>query len=152
MMRNLLSQLLLSYLDFDLDIIQRMQRTLDYSSVNDLCDIFDLLIAQLPLYLVVFCIIDSISFYEDSATVCEGAKVAVQTLVDVVERTRDEGCVFKLLLTSPWNSHVLYKDMLDQEGDVIWMPAKVPAQGGFTGMKWSASVDSNLAVADPRSG
>ena len=74
----------------------------------------------------------------------------VQTLVDVVERTKESGCAFKLLLMSPWNSRMLYKEMLDQEGDVIWMPAKVPAQGGFTGMKWNASVGSNLAVTDSR--
>ena len=49
---------------------------------------------------------------------------------------------------SAWNSRVLYKEMVDQEGDVVWMPGKVPAQGGFTGMKWNASVGSNLAVTD----
>lgn len=125
-----------------------MQSTLDYSSVSDLCDIFDLLIAQLPPYIVVFCIIDSISFYEDSAAVCEEASTVIQTLVDVVERTKEDGCAFKLLLMSPWNSRVLYKDMLDQDADVVWMPAKVPAQGGFTSMKWSASVGSNLAATD----
>ena len=66
----------------------------------------------------------------------------VRALVDVGEQTR---CTFKLLLMSSWNSRILYKDMLDQQ-DVIWMPAKVPAQGGFTAMKWNASVDSNLAM------
>ena len=152
MMRNLLAQLLLSYPDFSFQIIQRMQKSLDYSSVNDLCDIFDLLIAQLPPYIVVFCIIDSISFFEDNANVCEEANIAVQALVDVVERTREGGCVFKLLVMSPWNSRVLYKNMVDQEEEVVWIPAKVPAQGGFTAMKWNASVDSNLAVAEARSG
>ena len=149
MMRNLLSQLLLSYPSFDLHTIQRMQQSLDYTSVSDLCDIFDLLIAQLPPYTVVFCIIDSVSFYENSASVCEEAQVAVQALVDVVERTKDNGCVFKLLLMSAWNSRVLYKDMLDQEEDVAWMPVNLPAQGGYTVKKWSASVESNLGGADP---
>ena len=152
LMRNLLAQLLLSYQSFDLRTIQRMQNTLDYSSVNDLCDIFDLLIAQLPSYIVVFCVIDAVSFWEDSATVCEEASIVVQTLVDIVERMREDECAFKLLLMSSWNSRVLYRDMVDQEGDVVWMPAKVPAQGGFTGMKWSASIESNLGVADSRLG
>ena len=150
MMRSLLAQLLLAYRDFDLRTIQRMQN-LNYDDVNDLCDVFDLLITQLPQYIVVFCVLDAVSFYEDNPTVCEEASIVVQALVDVVERTRREsGCAFKLLLMSPWNSRVLYKDMLDQTGDVIWMPTKVPAQGGFTGMKWSASVDSNLAVTNTR--
>lgn len=145
MMRSLLAQLLLAYRDFDLRTIQRMQ-DLNYDDVNDLCDIFDLLIMQLPHYIVVFCVVDAISFYEDSPTVCEEASIVVRTLVDGVEQTKESGCTFKLLLMSPWNSRTLYKDMLDQEGDVIWMPAKVPAQGGFTALKWSASVESNLAV------
>ncbi|CAD6583586.1 MAG: hypothetical protein ASARMPREDX12_001310 [Alectoria sarmentosa] len=150
MMRSLLAQLLLAYRDFDLRTIQRMQN-LNYDDVNDLCDVFDLLITQLPQYIVVFCVLDAVSFYEDNPTVCEEASIVVQALVDVVERTRREsGCAFKLLLMSPWNSRVLYKDMRDQTGDVIWMPTKVPAQGGFTGMKWSASVDSNLAVTNTR--
>lgn len=128
-----------------------MQSSVNYTSVDDLCDIFDILIAQLPPHIVVFCIIDSITFYEDNSAVCEEASVAVQALADVVERTREVGgCAFKLLLMSPWNSRVLYKDMLDQERDVVWMPAKVPSQGGFTGMKWNASVGSNLAVMDAR--
>lgn len=149
MMRNILAQLLLAYRDFDLCTIQRMQN-LDYDDVNDLCDVFDILIMQLPQYIVVFCIIDAISFFEDNATVCEEASIVVQTLVDVVERTKENGCAFKLLLMSPWNSRMLHKDMLDQEGDVLWMPGKVPAQGGFTGMKWSASIGSNLAMTDSR--
>lgn len=147
MMRSLLAQLLFAYRDFDLRTIQRMQN-LNYDDVNDLCDVFDLLITQLPNYIVVFCVLDAVSFYEDDATVCEEASIVVQALVDIVERTKESGCAFKLLLMSPWNSRVLYKEMLDQTGDVIWMPTKVPAQGGFTGMKWSASVGSNLAVTD----
>ena len=143
MMRSLLAQLLLAYRDFDLRTIQRMQH-LDYDDVNDLCNIFDLLITQLPPYILVFCILDAISFYEDSATVCEEASVIVRALVDATEQT---ACTFKLLLMSSWNSRTLYKDMLDQQ-DVIWMPAKVPAQGGFTAMKWNASIDSNLATDD----
>lgn len=134
MMRSILAQLLLAYRDFDLRTVQEMQN-LDFNDVNDLCDVFDQLITQLPQYIVVFCVIDAISIYEDSATVCEEASIVVQTLVDVVDRTKESGCAFKLLLMSPWNSRVLHKDMLDQEGDVVWMPAKVPAQGGYTGMK-----------------
>ena len=141
MMRSLLAQLLLAYRDFDLRTIQRMQN-LNYDDVTDLCDIFDLLITQLPPHILVFCILDAISFYEDSAKVCEEASIIVRALVDVGEQTR---CTFKLLLMSSWNSRILHKEMLDQQ-DVVWMPAKVPAQGGFTAMKWNASVDSNLAT------
>ena len=149
MMRNILAQLLLAYRDFDLRTIQRMQdHNLD--DVNNLCDIFGILIMQIPQYIVIFCIIDAISFFEDSSTVCEEASIVLQTLVAIVKRTKESGCAFKLLLIIPGNSRVLYKDMLDQQGDVVWMPTKVPAQGGFTGMKWSASVGSDLAITDSR--
>lgn len=151
MMRSLLAQLLLAYSDFDLRTVRRLQH-LDFDDVKDLCDVFDLLIDQLPHYVVVFCVVDAISFYEDTAAVCDEAGVVVQTLVDVVERTRESGCAFKLLLMSPWNSRVFYRYMQDQEGDVLWVPAKVPAQGGFTAMKWSATVESSLGVIDPRIG
>ena len=131
-----------------------MHSSLDYTSTTSLCSIFSLLISQLPPYIVVFCIIDSITFFEDNTDICSEASTAVQTLTDIVERTKEEkgrgGCVFKLLLTSSWNSRVLYKEMVDQKEDVVWMPAKVPPQGGFTGMKWNASVGSNLAVMDGR--
>ena len=143
MMRSLLAQILLAYSDFDLRAIPQIQH-LDFDDVNDLCDVFDLLIAQLPQYTVVFCIVDAISFFEDDESVCAEANVVVQALVDVVERTKDGGCRFKLLLMSPWNSHVLYRNMRDQEGDVVWLPGKIPAQGGFTGSKWRASVESGL--------
>ena len=143
MMRSLLAQLLLAYRDFDLRTIQQMQH-LDYDDVNNLCDIFDLLITQLPPYILVVCILDAISFYEDSASVCEEARIIVRALVHATEKT---ACTFKLLLMSSWNSRILYKNILDQQ-NVIWMPAKVPAQGVFTAMKWNASIASHLAVTD----
>lgn len=145
MMRSLLAQLLNAYRDFDLRTVQRMQH-LNYDDVNDLCQIFDLLIAQLPSYFVVFCVLDVISIYEDDDGVCGEASVVVRALVDVVERTEASGCAFKLLLMSGWDSRALYREMRDQERDVVWMSAKVPAQGGFTGGKWRDSVDSNLGV------
>lgn len=123
-----------------------MPETLKYGYVSKLCEVFELLINQIPHHIVVFCVIDALTLYEDSRTVCERASLAVQALVDVVERTKENGCTFQLLLTSPSNSRMLYRDMADREADVVWMPAEVPAQGGFTAMKWSDGVDSNLAA------
>ncbi|KAF4631369.1 hypothetical protein G7Y89_g6765 [Cudoniella acicularis] len=143
MMRSLLSQLLLAYPDFDLYSIDKMQ-SVNYDQVDDLCRMFYLLIAQLPPHILVFCIIDSISFFEENEVQCEESELVVQELADIVENTRDRGCTFKLLLTSPWNSRVLYKSLPSPERDVVWMPTKVPPQGGFTGMKWSASIGGYL--------
>ena len=96
------------------------------------------MLTNVTQYTVVFCIVDAISFFEDNESVCAEANVVVQALVDVVERTKDGGRRFKLLLLSPWNSRVLYRNM--------WFDYQVksPAQGRFTGLKWRASVESAL--------
>ena len=143
MMRSLLSQLLLSYPDFDLEVVRRM-RNVHYDDVNDLCDIFFTLVDQLPPQTVIFCILDGITFYEDDATACEDAVLVLQTLVDITERTRENGCAFKLLLMSPWNSRTLYRELIDQEADVLWTPLRVPALGGFTAAGWNATVGSHM--------
>ncbi|KAH7336195.1 hypothetical protein BKA65DRAFT_552859 [Rhexocercosporidium sp. MPI-PUGE-AT-0058] len=135
MMRSLLGQLLLAYPNFDIYYIDKM-RNIDYEEVDDLCEMFYVLIAQLPPHIIVFCIIDSISFFEEKDVLCKDAEVVVQQMTDIVARTQGHGCTFKLLLTSPWNSRVLYKSMPFQDEDVVWMPTKVPSQGGFTGLKW----------------
>ncbi|KAG4431611.1 hypothetical protein IFR05_012904 [Cadophora sp. M221] len=148
MMRSLLSQLLLAYPDFDLYYIDRM-RNLDYEQVDDLCEMFYVLIAQLPSDVIVFCIVDSISFFEEKNMLCKDAELVVQQLADIVARTQDYGCTFKLLLTSPWNSRVLYKSMSSNEDNVVWMPTKVPPQGGFTGMKWGTTLGADVALLMP---
>lgn len=148
MMRSLLSQLLLAYPDFDLFYIDRM-RNLDYEQVDDLCEMFYVLIAQLPPDVIVFCIVDSIGFFEEKDLLCKDAELVVQQFVDIVARTQDYGCTFKLLLTSPWNSRVLYKSMPSNEDDVVWMPTKVPSQGGFTGMKWGNTLGADVALLMP---
>jgi hypothetical protein len=149
MMRSLLSQLLLAYLNFDLYHIDKM-RDIDHEQVDYLCRMFYLLIDQLPSHIIVFCIIDSITFFEEDEVLCEDSELVVQQLAHVVERTQDYGCTFKLLLTSPWNSRVLYKSLPSQERDVVWMPTKVPSQGGFTGMKWGATIGADVALLMPR--
>jgi len=86
---------------------------------------------------------------EDKAP-CKKSELVVCELMDIVERTKDRGCAFKLLLTSPRERRVIYKNLLDQERDVVWMSTKVPLQGGFTGMKWSTSIDLDVALFKPR--
>jgi hypothetical protein len=56
----------------------------------------------------------------------------------------EHGCVFKLLLTSPWNSRVLYRLMLDRK-DILWLPDRVPASGGFVSMKWGSAAGRRLS-------
>ena len=148
MMRSLLGQLLLAYPDFDLCYIDQM-RHINYEHVDDLCEMFYVLIAQLPQHIIVFCVVDAISFFEEKDRLCKDGELVVQQLTDIVARTQEHGCTFKLFLTSPWNSRVLYRSMPSQEEDVVWMPTKVQSQGGFTGMKWGTTLGADVALLMP---
>ncbi|KAK2752304.1 hypothetical protein FQN55_007344 [Onygenales sp. PD_40] len=143
MMRSLICQLLLSYPDFGMRIVRQIQRV-DQDDISSLCELFHMMIAQIPRYITIFCILDAATVYEENRSLREEGKSAVCKLMDIVQWTRDNGCIFKVLLTSAWNSHVFYKYMPDQQKDVLWIPAKVPAQGGFTKLKWSSSIDPNV--------
>ncbi|PGH30406.1 hypothetical protein GX50_06842 [[Emmonsia] crescens] len=144
MIRNLIGQLLVAYPDFGMSVIKQIQRA-DQEDINSLCQIFHMMIAQLPPHVTVFCVLDAITVYEQNNSLREEGEFAVQELMDMVQWTKDHGCDFKVLLTSAWNSHVFYKYVPDRQKDVIWMPAKVPPQGGFTRMKWDSSVASDVS-------
>ncbi|KLJ12760.1 hypothetical protein EMPG_12242 [Blastomyces silverae] len=150
MLRNLIGQLLVAYPDFGMSVIKQIQRA-DQEDISSLCRIFHMMIAQLPPHVTVFCVLDAITVYEQNSSLREEGEFAVQELMDMVQWTKDHGCDFKVLLTSAWNSHIFYKYVPDRQKDIIWMPAKVPPQGGFTRMKWDASVASGVGMlAVPR--
>lgn len=136
MMRSLLAQLLVSYPEFNLSIIQRL-RDIDSNSVSSLCDVFSTLIIQIPPEAMIFCLIDGITLHESSKSQTEEAHTVAQTLVDITKNCKEHGCVFKVLLTSAGNSRAVYKDL--DKADVMWMPRNVSSQGGFTSMKWKHS-------------
>ncbi|PGH07687.1 hypothetical protein GX51_01696 [Blastomyces parvus] len=150
MLRNLIGQLLVAYPDFGMSVIKQIQRV-DQEDTSSLCQIFHMMIAQLPPHVTVFCILDAITVYEQKSSLRKEGEFAVQELMSMVQWTKDHGCDFKVLLTSAWNSHIFYKYVLEQQKDIIWMPAKVPPQGGFTRMKWDSSVASGVGMlAVPR--
>lgn len=144
LMRSLIAQILVSsggnFTPATLDIISRT----DLFNVDALRNIYHKLIMQIPTRTIVFCIIDALSFHEDKKARRNEALAVVQTLADLTDSCVGDGhCVFKALLTCPGTSRALYKELA--KGDVIWMPKKVSAQGGFTSMKWSASVGKDVA-------
>ncbi|KAL6718249.1 hypothetical protein ACLMJK_004337 [Lecanora helva] len=145
MMRNLIAQLLLSYPEFDIETLQNL-RDLRYNDIDQLCNAFAALIEQLPSSFTVFCVLDGVSYYEDSRVACEEAGCVLQALVDIAERTTGGGLAFKLLLMSPWASRILYRNMINQDTDVLWTPVIVPQFGEFTVPAWNALVGSHLAV------
>ncbi|KAK4651589.1 hypothetical protein QC762_602270 [Podospora pseudocomata] len=143
MMRCLISQLLLTYPNFGLHTLRQIQEK-DMDDVEDLCEIFYLLVAQLPRHKALFCILDSVTNFEDNNILRVESEMAMGQLMEIITWTAEYGCCFKLLLTSPRNSRVLYKHLSNPEQDSIWLPAKVPSQGGFTKGKWDGSIGGEV--------
>lgn len=142
MIRNLLSQLVLSYSAFELTTMKQLLDT-DPDEVGELCTIFADLIEELPRRYLVLCIIDGMTLYEDSPAQCEAGAKATRMLLEVMERSKDHGCIFKLLVTCPGSSRALYREFDEEE--IIWMPKKVDPQGGLTEVKWGASAGAHLS-------
>ena len=144
LMRSLISQVLAKpNCNFTVSIIDRLSH-ISLLNVTELSAIYQALVMQLPAQTTVFCIIDALTFHEDNKIRCRDALTVVQTLADLTDRCDGEShCVFKALLTCPGNSRALYKELSKE--DVVWMPKKVSAQGGFTSMKWTASAGKDLS-------
>jgi hypothetical protein len=102
MMRSLICQILRLF-SVNLDFISsRYHKQLQSLNLHTLCDCFGKLVRRLPVDTVLFCIIDSICFFEKKEW-AEGCRKAVNDLQDLADD--DElGAVFKLLITSPLRS------------------------------------------------
>lgn len=147
MMRNLIAQLLLNYDNFELITVRKI-KAFDYEDIEDLCDVFEMLIAQLPPSVVVFCIVDSVGVFEEDKSQRKDARVVMETLVSFAEG-EEEACTFKLLATSSWNSTTLYKAFPDQKDGVLWMPLKVASQGTLTASKLEAGIGKDALRLSP---
>ncbi|KAK4208819.1 hypothetical protein QBC37DRAFT_391694 [Rhypophila decipiens] len=143
MMRSLVGQLLVAYPNYSVGVVQGI-RAANLDSVKDLCKIFILLIGQLPRNMTVFCILDGVTRFEETNAFREEGEAVVKEMMRVVNWTAENGCCFKLLLTSPGNSRVLYRHLLEPEKDSIWLPAKVPSRGGFINGKWEGTVGRDM--------
>ncbi|KAL5365334.1 hypothetical protein BJX96DRAFT_179746 [Aspergillus floccosus] len=148
MMRILIGQLLQSHPGFDLSIVTKL-RHLRRDDVPGLCEVFHDLVLQLPADVVVFCIGDGVTEFEDRMAMRESGEEVVKALVSTVEqciRRRDggEGCIFKLLLTSQRNSRLFWRLITSELGEVVWMPERIPSLGGFTVGKWKESLGGKM--------
>lgn len=85
--------------------------------VSTMFEIFHSLVLELPSNIIVFCIIDAVTTYETSSVDMKDGDEAVRCLMGVVQQSHELGYVFKLMLTSPKNSHGLYKLVPDQASD-----------------------------------
>lgn len=148
MMRNLIGQLLQSHPGFDLSAVTKL-RQLRRDDVHGLCGVFHELIQQLPDDVIVFCIVDGVTEFEDRMALKETGEEVVRALVLAVEmciqrRGSGGGCIFKLLLTSQRNSRRFWRLVTSEVGEVVWIPERVPSLGGFTVGKWKESIGGKM--------
>lgn len=156
MMNNLISQLLiqlcsLDQIDYDLDLDLKnstvLQSFIQSGNLNQeggshstciktLCQIFTELVCLLPEGIILFCIVDGISYYEDEDRVEELHQI-MSTLTDLANEIW-AGRVFKLLTTSPLRLHEVSTSLYEDE--IYDMNARLPPNGGFTTTKWDNSL------------
>ena len=103
MMRSLICQVLrLFTVDLNFISTRRYREQLQCFNLHGLCDCFRKLVKRLPMDSVLFCIIDSICFFEKREWTEDCLKV-INDLRDLADE--DElGALFKLLVTSPSRS------------------------------------------------
>lgn len=126
LMRSLICQLLVTNpFDHGFNHI----KDFDGQNLGHLLDMFTDLLRQLPSGTAVVCIIDGISFYEDSQL----REDTIKTVRRLVKISRVEAPIFKLLLTSPVRtSHVHQEPAIAKHIRVVEIPQHVNgAKQGF---------------------
>ena len=138
MMNSLMAQLLEQYNGFDLTDIRNLKKVKN-DNVESLCKVFAKLVSQLPEQTILLCIIDAISYYEDS-----GRRQEILAAVGALLRlaAKDLNCVFKLLLTNPGRCrHVC--ELFDKQ-EILDLPSYCPHQGGFTALQWDTRMGRDV--------
>lgn len=118
MIRSLIIQLLAttSY-DFDLEFVdRRFIQALEANNLDALCALFEGIINQIPASVVLFLVIDGISFYETKDRV-QSACIVMSRIIDVADKAK---FVFKLLVTSPGASPYVSGGFSKEE--LFWLP------------------------------
>lgn len=124
--RSLISQVLRQS-DVNLDFISMLARPLiEKLNVRALCDCFRKLVKQLPARIVLFCVIDAISFIKTDLWATETAKV-IGDLRDLAHDS-ETGAIFKLLVTSPRRSEVIVS-IFEPEARLNVSPADMRRHG-----------------------
>jgi hypothetical protein len=121
----LLAQLLSQYPDFE--ISSQDLANLSPNTLHSVQYLFEKLVGQLEASMMVFCIIDGISLYEDAGRLEETKKV-MNGLTELVYN--GTGPVFKLLLTSPTRIKNLPERVAKDE--VLIVSRDVPPQSGLS--------------------
>ena len=139
MMNSLLSQLLMQYPDFEIsshDLAEISDNTLD-----NIARLLAKLFAQLPPTVMLFCIVDGISLYEDTDRLQDTKKV-MQELAALIEDQGLGGPIFKLMLTSA--TRIKYPPVDISTENSLLIPRHVPPQAQFSSSKWESHVENDL--------
>lgn len=137
MMRSLLAQLLVQYPDFE--ISKEDLAGLTHNNIDPILALFSKLISQIPYPVMVFCIIDGITLYEDP----DNVEDTIQVTEDLTTLTAKKGgCAFKLLLTS--STRIRDPPAMVEEEFILTVPRNLPPQGGFTAGKWADNIESQV--------
>ena len=101
----------------------------DGNNLDDLLDMFTKLLLQLPDESAVVCVLDGISYYEDSHLRDDTCKVVKR----LVRLSRGEAPIFKLLLASPKRvTHLHEESAIEKHATIIDIPQHVNgAKQGF---------------------
>ncbi|ETS84739.1 hypothetical protein PFICI_02764 [Pestalotiopsis fici W106-1] len=102
MMRSLIAQLMTQFSFDPMPPTQQFSlQDLDGDDIHVLCDLFTILVQQLPPNRRIFCLIDGINLYEKERYL-EEMSIAIMNLVNMVDQSSQRLMpTFKLLLTSP---------------------------------------------------
>ena len=144
MIRSLISQLLRQFAFTSIQPDPRISlQDLTGDDISILCEIFALLVRQLPSNLLVFCLIDGIGLYETEQFLV-GMDDVIMSLVDLAEQGGHMNQpTFKLLITSPHPTSEVRK-VFDSEPDELLHMHNLPAPGGEIGI---ASVHEQLMLS-----
>jgi hypothetical protein len=141
MMNSLLAQLLMQYPDFEIsgqDLAEVSRDTLD-----NVVRLFRKLVGQLPPSIMLFCVVDGISLYEDPVRLEETEQV-MRELTGLTEER--DGPVFKLMLTSA--TRIKHPPESLTQDDILAVPRNVPPQSQFSPSKWESQVGSYFNEAE----
>ncbi|KAH9882004.1 hypothetical protein J1614_001175 [Plenodomus biglobosus] len=139
---SLLAQLLLQYDQFDLASVKRLSK-IDNDDVRALGIAFGNLLKQLPPGCVVFCIVDSVSLYDDEER-GDDAELLVKKLVTLARKSApEERCIFKLLLSSHTELQLESVRSLRHK-EILQVPEILESGDGFSDLKWERGVGRKI--------
>jgi hypothetical protein len=137
MVKSLLAQLLTQYPDFE--ISEQDLAGLAHMTIEKLLTLFCKMVSQIPYPVMVFCVIDGITLYEDPEN-ADDTRIVMEDLAKLT--AKKGGCAFKLLLTSATKLRDPPETVDDEM--ILNVPKHLPPQGGFTANKWADRIESEV--------